>query len=201
MHLTDFPNELLIQILVHLDARSICRFFQVHPNFSGLMNDEYLWRQLCQQHLHQSVIDGTYRKYYCQHVKIFTSLWCTGRVVQISQGHQIHRNRIMPSRHPLQVDMSIPHPCFARIYQSTGHFGFPTRTTIRYEFGKWDPISQAQAQHFITELYPKNELSYELQVNSYAANEVTSSIRSRLQIMEWTHRHIEPGSWDPIWIE
>jgi hypothetical protein len=184
MNLTEFPGELLVAILVHLDARSICRMFQVHPQFYSLINEECLWRQLCHRHLPQSVSRGIHRDYYCQHIPVFRYLWCTGRIIQVTSGNRPDPLRLNRIHLPRVSDNTIIPPVVGLIYQQPGHFGVAGTAIIRYEFPVL--ISQHQARQFITKLHPHNQLTYELDCGNFA--DPPSSLRTQLQIMEWTHR-------------
>jgi hypothetical protein len=190
MNLVDFPSELIVNILVHLDVRSVCRMFRVHPHFSSLLNEECLWRQLCQQHLHSSGVSGSHRDYYCQHIPIVRYLWCTGRNIQVTMGGFVNHNRITLPENPYVA--SIPHPWVGLIYQQPGDFGVAGTATIRYEFPAL--ISQQQASQFINQLHP-GILTYELCCNNSETQSsnllVPSNLRVQLQLTEWAHRPTE----------
>lgn len=196
MNLTDFPGEILTNIFLYLDIRSICRLFRSHSCFRSFYAEEYLWRQLCHRDLQQSVISGTYRDYYYQHIPIFQYLWCTGRVIQMSLRGHINRDSILLPRDPVFYDITIPKACSARIYIPVIFGGSWNSTTIRirYLFPKF--ISKFQIDQFIQKLHPDGQLIID-RIAQERGGCAISSVRLSLQINEWYHRRVELGRYEP----
>ncbi|KIK63872.1 hypothetical protein GYMLUDRAFT_162248 [Collybiopsis luxurians FD-317 M1] len=50
---TVLPREVVLKILGHLDATSLCRAAQVTKKWKSLADDDILWRGICEQHIGQ----------------------------------------------------------------------------------------------------------------------------------------------------
>lgn len=48
---TVFPREVSFKVLSYLDAISLCRAAQVSRHWKALADDDFLWREICEQHI------------------------------------------------------------------------------------------------------------------------------------------------------